>query len=44
MTLNSIEELDEAMRHKLKHHFDEQEALKEAIERRNEEEGDECIE
>jgi len=42
MTLNSIEELDEAMRHKLEHHFDEQEALKEAIERRNEEEEDEC--
>ena len=34
-----IEELDEAMQHKLEHHFDEQEALKEAIERRNEEEG-----
>jgi|TARA_R100001463_G_scaffold8095_2_gene25304 hypothetical protein len=40
MIVNSIEELDEAMRHKLEHHFDEQEALKEAIERRNEEEGD----
>lgn len=39
MKLNSIQELDEAMRHKLEHFFDEQEALKEAIERRKEEEG-----
>ena len=31
MTLNSIEELDEAMRHKLEHHFDEQEALERLV-------------
>ena len=31
-------ELEDAMRHKLEHHFDEQEALKEALERDEEHE------
>jgi hypothetical protein len=33
-------ELEDAMRYKLEHHFDEQEALKEALERDDEYEGD----
>ena len=37
-------ELEDAMRYKLEHHFDEQEALKEALERDDEYEGDICIE
>ena len=37
-------ELEDALRHKLEHHFDEQEALKEAQERDEDYEGDICIE
>jgi hypothetical protein len=33
-------ELEDAMQYKLEHHFDEQEALKEALERDDEYEGD----